>query len=194
MSRLESSDEILKEPDYSRFIELDTDKLYRRLDDEDQRASAINEKTYKMALTLSVAITIIGFSLTEISDKIQYSVVGYIFFGLIVFGIIYSLISAGIALGALRTEPYYGNTTQLLLKEDAERQEILADCLARTEVRNLRRQHRNEVTYIGLRNGNILLLTALVLFVVSLSIGFFAGSGMVNLEEAGHSPMEGIEP
>ena len=193
MSRLEGNDEILKKPEYSRFIELDTDKLCKRLDDEDQRASAINEKTYKMALTLSVAMTIIGYSLTEVSDKIQHPVVEFIFFGLIVIGIFYSLVSAVIALGALRTEPYYGNTTQLLLEPNVERQRLLADCLARTEVRNLRRQHRNEATYMGLRNGNVLFLTALVLFVLSLSVSFFSGSGTENPEEVGYSLVGGIE-
>ena len=53
---------ILNLDKYVDYKKLSPEQLTRRLDDEHQRASAMDEKTFKMTLTLSVSLTILGFT------------------------------------------------------------------------------------------------------------------------------------
>lgn len=160
-------EEILNRKEYSQFTKIALGDLQMRLNQEDERASAINEKTYKMGLSLSLALTIIGYAFTELPDQISYSVAKIFISTSIIVGVLYFVLAGLTALGAIRTEPTYGSTTQILLLGKKKKQQCLAKCLAQSEVMNSIRHLRNEAVFQNLRIGHYLFLSAIVLFISS---------------------------
>ena len=172
-SRLEKRRACLNILDLKMFADyekLSPEQLTRRLDDEHQRASAIDEKTFKMTLSLSVGLTIIGLT-TAFLTKPEFDGAILIVLHLpVVLGLFYLLVAVYMALGALRTLPKYGYGTEFVLmklQENTRKAKILADALARQECINTIRLLRNETAYQALRNGFYLLSTWILIFVVT---------------------------
>lgn len=164
--------EILDREEYAQFIKISSKNLQIRLNQENERASAINEKTYKMGLSLSIALTIIGYASTTLSGQLHYSITKALFSGLIILGIVYFMVAGIVALKSIRTEPIYGVTTQIMLLQGVEKQQCLAKCLAQSEEMNIIRHIRNELVYRCLCTGYVLFLCAIVLFVGSQTFKF----------------------
>ena len=164
------SERILDEQEYVQYPTLSTNKLLERLREERQRASAIDEKTFKMTLSLSVGLTILGSTSAVFVNHVSLYEARIVLVALIILGIFYALASGYIALGALRTLPSYGYGTQHLLLDPEQQHRILAECLARSESINLVRQLRNEAAYQSLRNGLILLFFAAAVFATFIGL------------------------
>ena len=121
------SERILDEQEYVQYPTLSTNKLLERLREERQRASAIDEKTFKMTLSLSVGLTILGSTSAVFVNHVSLYEARIVLVALIILGIFYALASGYIALGALRTLPSYGYGTQHLLLDPEQQHRILAN-------------------------------------------------------------------
>ena len=168
--RLAESRHILEEPQYTQYANLSLEKLRKRLREERQRASAMDEKTFKMTLSLSVGLAILGFTSTTIVKQVSLPEARIALVVLIILGLFYFLSSGFIALGALKTLPSYGYGTQILLLDAEQNQRCLAECLARAEEINIVRHLRNETAYQSLRNGLIMFFLVAIVFIVFLGL------------------------
>ena len=144
----------------------------------------MDEKTFKMTLSLSVGLTVLGSTATFLVKKISLYEAQIALVALISLGLFYVLSSGFIALGALKTLPSYGYGTSSLLVVSDKRQRFLAECLACAEIINIIRHLRNEAAYQLLRNGLFLLFLAAAAFAVFLGLEIL-GIGGTELE--GHS-------
>lgn len=167
---LAGSDQILEEKQYMQYVTLSKNSLLERLSEERQRAAAMDEKTFKLTLSLSVGLIILGSTSVILVKQISLPKARIALVSLIILGLFYVLSSGFIALGALKTLPSYGYGTQLLLLDDDQIQRSLAECLARSEAINLVRHLRNETAYQSLRNGLIMLFLAAIIFAALLGI------------------------
>lgn len=161
--------EILNEKEYVNYNSISEDKIEERLKEEHQRASAIDEKTSKLTLSFSIALTFVGAAMVFLKYFL-FSVVMQTKFSalmnfLIFFGLSYCIIAGLVALGALRTAPLHGYGTSLLLKQAESRKRMLAESLARQEIVNLVRHSRNEAAFQSLRNGLLSFIVVIVMFV-----------------------------
>lgn len=155
---------------FADYKKLSPEQLTRRLDDEHQRASAMDEKTFKMTLSLSIGLTILGFTTAFLTKSELDGMVLIVLLIPVVLGLFYLLVASYMALGALRTLPKYGYGTEFILKKSqgsTQEVEILADALARQECMNIIRHLRNETAYQALRNGFYLLSTWILIFLVT---------------------------
>jgi hypothetical protein len=167
------SSNILKESEFAEYVRLSREQLSERLKEERARATALDDKTFKLTLSISVGLTVLGstaaFLIKEVtSPTIQTTLT--IAIGVTLF---YVLAAGFIALGALRTLPSYGYGTLFLLEQHASGPEGIADALARQELMNNIRHLRNETAYQSLRNGLVLLFAGLVLFAMTLAYQSF---------------------
>lgn len=166
------SPDILKENGFAAYPTLSAEQLIERLKEEHERASKLDDKTFKLTLSFSVGLTVLGSTaafLTRavISPSVQATLITVI--GLALFFVL----SAGfIALGALRTLPSYGYGTGFALQQQASEPVAIAGALARQELMNDIRHLRNETAYQALRNGLILLFAGLLLFAAVLAYQF----------------------
>ena len=174
--RLLDDEEILDREEYSQFTEIVLEDLQMQLNRENERASAINEKTYKMGLSLSIALAITGYALTALPDQISYSVAKTCISVPIIFSVFYFMAAGVTALGSIKTERIYGFTAQILLLGEDEQQQCFAKCLAQSEVMNNIRHLRNEAVYQCLHRGYYLLVVAIALFTGSHIFEFFSQS------------------
>lgn len=148
------------------YEKLAENELESLLKDERARAASMDEKTFKLTLSLTFALTIMGtVSATLLSGSdglLLRSVVGSLL-ALVVF---YALGAGFVALGAMRTLPSHGLGAYPDLKEKpGARREFLAASLARNEKIGLARHARNETAYIALRNSFLCLFALLALYV-----------------------------
>ena len=162
------SGEILSEKEFANYIDLPEKKIEERLKEEHQRASTIDEKTSKLTLSFSIALTFVGaaivFLKTTVFPVAMETKFSVLMNCLICFGLFYCVIAGLVALGALRTERLHGYGTPLLLKQDRPMNEKLAESLARQEIVNIVRHLRNEAAFQSLRNGLLLFIVAIVMF------------------------------
>lgn len=165
---------ILEKHQFAQYASISTDDLLKRLCEERQRATAIDEKTFKMTFSISVGLTILGSTSAFLVDQILLPQVRIAFISLIVLGLFYVIASGFIALGALKTLPSYGYGTNILLIKPEKLQQVLAESLARAESINLVRHLRNETAYQSLRNGFILLFSAATTFTLFIGIQTFS--------------------
>ena len=166
--RLCDSRDILCEPEFANYETLFTWQLQHRLKDEHQRASAMDEKTFKLTLSLSIGLTVLGSIAAFLTKAVSSATIQTISTILICFGVLYVLLAGFVALGALRTLPSFGYGTQFLLRQKKDEQKVLADALARQETMNIIRHLRNETAYQTLRNGLWLLFVGIVIFATAL--------------------------
>jgi hypothetical protein len=162
--RVEEADILKTVPIYANYLTLTGEQLLQRLTEERQRGGALDEKTFKLTLSLAIGLTVLG---TGASALVKEIPVGggrlSVAVGLAV-SIFYILGGGFLALGAMRSLPSYGYGTAMLLTADEEKRNALADALARQEGVNNIRALRNEASYQMLRNGFLILLATLAVF------------------------------
>ena len=162
--------DILDNRGFAKYGRLSPEEIAERLGEEHTRARAMDEKTFKLTLSFSVGLTIVGLVTSSLIDSVsgvKSQVILASFFGL---GTLFVLVAAFLALGALRTLPAYGYGTGFLLalQQTENRHKVLADALARQETMNTIRHLRNEAAYQTLRNGLVLVVCGLLLFLFTL--------------------------
>ncbi len=165
---------ILDQQNFTEYRELSEQQIMCRLMEERQRASAMDEKTFKLSLSLSVGLTFLGLAATFLIKVIGYATVQIILTIFIGLGVLYALSAGYVAVGALRTLPSYGYGTGFLLQHQKQTQEcLLAEALARQETMNIIRHLRNETAYQALRNGLFLLVVGILVFLISFVYQLF---------------------
>lgn len=157
---------ILSEKKFMKYAELPENLLRERLNEEHERASRIDEKTFKLTLSLSVGLSILG-SFVAFFAKSVWANETIIILGI---GIFYLLVAGFIALGALKTLPFYGYGTNFALQIQTNTKTVLADALARQETMNLIRHLRNEAAYQTLRNGLSMIFIGIILLFAILIV------------------------
>ena len=182
LRRRSDSDRILNSEVFSEYNMLPTETLRNRLNEERQRAHSMDEKTFKLTLSFSVGLTVLGLTTTSIariitvrndpgdSDRTHNTWLDI-------------RSSCGfVALGALRTFPSYGYGTAFLLKlkRTEDKQVVLATALARQETINNIRHLRNETAYQMLRNGLLFLFLGLLLSLSALTYQYMHSATATN--------------
>ena len=170
--------EILNEGKFTDYVTISEHKIKKRLKEEHQRALTINEKTSKLTISFSMALTFVGATIAFLktivfpeATQIMFSVLINL---LIFLGLFYCIMAGLVALGALRSAPRHGYGTSLLLEQDTHRKKMLAESLARQEIINLVPHLRNEAAFQSLRNGLLLFVVVIVIFAITLSHKFFS--------------------
>ncbi len=166
-SCLENSDRILEQPQYTKYASIHEETLKLRLREEKARATAMDDKTFKLTLSLSVALTIVGFTSIDLAKHIPHATARICFAGLIIMAIFYFTASGFVALGAIRTRKAYGYGTDILFVNPKYIQTCCATWLAKAETQNYIRHLRNETAFQALRNGFLLLWAAAALITSS---------------------------
>lgn len=185
------------------YEKLTEDELRLLLKDERARGASMDEKTFKLTLSLTFGLTIMGtVSATFLNGSdglLLRSVVGSLL-ALVVF---YALGAGFVALGAMRTLPFHGLSAYPDLKDKpGARREFLAVSLARNEKIGLARHARNETAYMALRNSFLCLFALLALYflvqaapVVTSARSWFAGANAASAptptpDSCGFTPCE----
>lgn len=176
LRRRSESEDILNEQQFAGYSALSAQQLTQRLDEERQRGSAMDEKTFKLTLSLSVGLTVLGSTAAFLVKAVSSAAVQTTLTIIIGLGLFYVLAAGFVALGALRTFPSYGYGTQFLLQQQGNAQNVLADALARQETMNNIRHLRNETSYQALRNGLFLLFVGILIFAAMLAYQSFCPS------------------
>ena len=161
------AEDILLLEQYANYQTLSKQQLKRRLKEEHQRASAIDEKTFKSTLSFSVGLTVLGLGSAILANTVSSVLFKILLTAMMGIGVLYFLGAGVVALGSLRTAQSFGYGTHFLLELKENTNEKLADSLARQETMNIIRHLRNETAYQALRNGLWLLVAGIVTFVVS---------------------------
>lgn len=155
------------------YEKLSEDVLDLQLKEERQRAAAIDEKTFKLTLSVTFALTIIGTVSASLLGGLQSRPLQFLIgclLGLVVF---YALAAGFVALGAMRTLPSYGLGAYPEFKDKpGARREFLASSLARNEKLSIVRHARNETAYTALRNSFLCLFVALGLYSAAIALPF----------------------
>lgn len=174
--RAQCADLLKKRAEYAHYPELPLDQLSARLNEERSRAVALDEKTFKMSLSLTIGLTVVGTTSAVLVTGTKPAWLAYAVAVLIGLGVFYVLTGGFVALGSLRTQQSFGYGTQPLLLTEDERIALFADSLARQEIANQVRHLRNETAFQLLRNGFALLFLGLLLFGISKAFAFGAES------------------
>jgi len=152
----------------ARYHKLSEDDLNRRILEERERARAMDDKTFKMTLSLTLGLTVLGSTTSILVKTIPFETIQIAVAAMAALSIFYSLSAGLISMGALKTLPSFGYGTDFLL-EAKEDKAVLVSSLVSQEVMNLVRHLRNECAYQSLRNGFLCLFTALALFAGALA-------------------------
>ena len=161
---------ILIHDDFANHEKLSPDELRSRLQEEHTRARAMDEKTFKLTLSFSLGLTIVGLATSSLVSTLSCVTLKAILALVLGVGTLFVLAGAFLALGALRTLPSYGYGTAFLLaaRQAENGHTVVAEALARQETMNTVRHLRNEAAYQALRNGLVLVLCGLWLFLFAL--------------------------
>ena len=151
---------------------LSVEKLNHRLSEEHERAIKIDEKTAKFTLGLSVSLTILSTVSGTLVKLLPDNDINSIIILLCGLSSVFMLIAGIISLSALKTLPLYGYGTQHELLVEEKGACHFAEVLILQEDINIVRHLRNEAAYQCLRNGFLLLLTALIisLFLIKVPV------------------------
>ena len=171
----------LQELQCTDYATVPVDGLKQRLSDEHQRASSMDEKTFRLTLSLSVGLTVLGSTAAFLTNMISSGTIQTISTIAIGCGVLYVLAAGFVALGALRTLPTYGYGTKFLLQCQND-QRALAEALACQEAMNIIRQLRNETAYQALRNGLCLVYAGIMIIASMLAYrAFFSESCRISM-------------
>ena len=170
LRRRAETDGILGDRDFTKHERLAPDALRERLGEEHTRARTMDEKTFKLTLSFSIGLTIVGLATSSLIDTVSCVALKAILALVLGLGTLFVLAGAFLALGALRTLPTYGyGTAFILAARQAENENtIVAEALARQETMNTVRHLRNEAAYQTLRNGLVLVFCGLCIFLFTL--------------------------
>jgi hypothetical protein len=174
---------------YDRYYSLPRDKLSERIAEERQRAVGMDDKTFKLTLSLTIALTLLGTTMQALAKDIENDVIKLAFKADVLISIFYILTGGFIALGALKTLPSYGYGTDFAIHSKSKSH--LIEALASQEIMNNVRHLRNEASYQCLRNGVVLLFIAIIIYfgapVISGYIYPFAVNCAVIIKHAAES-------
>jgi hypothetical protein len=159
------------------YRELAVSDLEKSILEEHERSKLLDEKTFKMTLSLALGLTILGSVTAVLLRNVGESTIATLMrFGLAL-SIFYIFVGGSIALSSLRTLPTFGYGTGL--KIDVKRAnapvEVYIDALLRQEKANQIRQVRNEAAFQALRNGFVLFGIVLILYFLVLAGIIHAG-------------------
>jgi hypothetical protein len=161
LRRLAMAEDLLEQkPQYTGYRSLTPEQLLERLKEERARAASLDEKTFKITLSLTIGLTIIGTTSVILASATEAQMLKLIIGGTTWIAAFYILTAGFIAIGALKTETSFGYGTALLLISPEKKSDAYAEYLARQELMNQVRHVRNEASYQSLRNGMILLFVA----------------------------------
>jgi hypothetical protein len=152
------------------YKKLTPQELEIRIREEHERAKLLDEKTFRMTLSLSLALTIVGSVVAKCLKDIATSPIATAMQYGMIFSLVYILIGGYIALTSLRTLPTfgYGTAFKVAAKTAADPVEVYVDALLRQETANQIRQVRNEAAFQHLRNGCIPFAIVLTLYLLIL--------------------------
>lgn len=152
-------------PEIEDYSKLPDEKIEERLKSEHERAQKIDEKTSKFTLGLSISLSIISGTASGVVKFLPKNQLND--FIVLLFGVssLYMLSGGLLALGALKTLPKFGYGTYFEINKNTA---TLARSLIGQEKVNTLRHIRNELSFMSLRNGFLLVLTALFLCVIVL--------------------------
>ena len=178
LGRKVHSPDILSDQKLEEYCRLSEEQLEKRLEEEHQRALVMDEKTFKMILSLSLEVTVLSSTAVLFPKVVSFtSWIQAALNGILVIGLLYFLLAVLVMLGTFRTRPLYGYGTEFLLqqqKKKACRKRVQAEALARQESTNLGCHLRNETAYMSLRNIFLLIFTGTVIFLVTFSLELFS--------------------
>lgn len=142
--------------------------LIEILSGERSRGAALDEKTFKMTLSLTFGIGIVGTLSPFLLRQIESPFTRWLCAFAVGLSVLYALMGGFVALGSMRTRPVYGLRLKVPKSRPGARRHDIADSIVRNEFVSLARHQRNETAYICLRNGFICLLVALLFFLFDL--------------------------
>jgi hypothetical protein len=172
LRRLATAEDLFdQKPKLARYRALPEAQLTERIKEERSRATALDEKTFKITLALTVGLTVIGTTSAVLIDTVAMGAVKTVVAISLAVAVTYILAAGLIALGALKTQPSFGYGTEPLLIEPDKRQAEYADHLARQEFVNQTRHIRNEASYQTLRNGLVVLMVTIVIATIARAAG-----------------------
>ncbi|WP_195322424.1 hypothetical protein [Klebsiella grimontii] len=149
---------------------LSDEKIVERLESEHNRAKEIDDKTFKFTLALSISLSIISAGASGVVKFLPEShlspYISFVFF----LSSFYMLCGGLISLGSLKTLPKFGYGTYFEINKNRE---SLIKAIIGQEKVNIIRHIRNELSYMSLRNGFLLILFALILCLFILATSFF---------------------
>jgi hypothetical protein len=159
----------------SGFSLLSVSQLESRLEEEHERAKAIDEKTIKFSMTISIALTIVGSASSVILKTIEIPSLQAIALLSIGLSVIFTISGGMLSLGALKTLETFGYGTEHLIQKEKDNKSISIALLKQEEL-NIVRVLRNEATFQCLRNGFLLLLLAFSIYASTPVIEYFQGN------------------
>ncbi|WP_332399272.1 hypothetical protein [Vibrio metschnikovii] len=155
----------IAQSDIDAYSKLPDYKIEERLKDEHDRAQKIDDKTSKFTLGLSISLSIISASASGVVKFLPENNLND--FIVLIFSVssLYMLSGGLIALGSLKTLPKFGYGTFFEINRSTS---ILAKSLIGQEKVNILRHVRNELSFMSLRNGFLMIFIALLLCVIVL--------------------------
>jgi hypothetical protein len=138
--------------------------LNERLKSEVSRGAAMDEKTFKMTLSLSFGIAVLATLSPRLLSDLNHPALRALCEILIGLSVFYAFGGGFVALGAMRTLPTYGiRGSGIPSAQSGARKKFLAEAIARNEALSIVRHLRNETAYMAIRNGFICLSVALAI-------------------------------
>lgn len=153
------------------FSGLSDEKIKERLGHEHDRAKEIDDKTFKFTLVLSISLSIISIGASGAVKLLPENTINHYISFVFLLSSFYMLCGGLLSLGALKTLPRFGYGSYFEMNIDRG---SLIKSIAGQEKVNMIRHMRNELSYMSLRNGFLLILFALSLCLLVLGSGFFA--------------------
>ena len=169
-----AKNELSENSSYKSYLKLNSSEFDQRISEERARATALNEKTFKLTFSLSAGLSVLGLTTATLVQKIHVPWLSITIGVIASFAVFYTLSGGFIAVGAMRTQQTYGYGTlyMIQIKQDKNKS-IRASALSNLEDSNLKRHLRNEAAYQCLRNGFVCLSVTLILFAVGLVLQIF---------------------
>lgn len=153
------------------YSKLEVDELNNRIEQEHTRARLLDEKTYKMTLSLTIGLILVNSTFAFLIKEINYESLQMISIVLLWISIFYLLISGYIALSSLRSLATYGYGTIHLINYKETGKSILTKALNLQEETNIIRHLNNESSFQCLRNGFLLLFPVFAIFFLNWILG-----------------------
>lgn len=168
LKREVKSPNILKDKGMENYCSLSRKQLKKRLKEEHRRPLIIDQKTFRLIISLSFEFTVLSSAAALLWEAELRGAVPTALKIIILTGLFYILLAGFVALGSMRTFPLYGYGTEFLLQQQGNGQRVLAKALVRQQIMNNLRHLRNETVYMALRNVFLLILAGAIIFAATL--------------------------
>ncbi|MBF7054840.1 hypothetical protein IOC61_16190 [Halomonas sp. KAO] len=148
---------------YSYYFQLEEETVSSRLKEEHQRSQKIDDKTSKFTLGLSVCLTVLGVAATVVAKLLPAHELKPLVVMFLSICSLYMLKGGVISLGAFKLMPTYGYGTLYEYRKANNGTSEIVKALIGQENMNLVKQVGNQVAYMCIRNGFVMLLFSLLL-------------------------------